>query len=51
MYPELARAFYKYVHKAGRCKNKHIPQTTFRQQCERILAMLDDSAIIETYVR
>ncbi|XP_072934094.1 uncharacterized protein [Epargyreus clarus] len=51
MYPELARAFYKYVHKAGKCKNKHIPQTTFRQQCERILAMLDDTAIIETYVR
>ncbi|KAM3957867.1 uncharacterized protein ACR2FA_008135 [Aphomia sociella] len=51
MYPELARQFYKYVHRVGKCKNKHIPLTTFRQQCERILAILDDAVIIETYVR
>lgn len=51
MYPELARQFYKYVHKMGKCKNRHIPLATFRQQCERILAMLDDALIIDTYVR
>ncbi|XP_052751678.1 uncharacterized protein LOC113513485 isoform X2 [Galleria mellonella] len=51
MYPELARQFYKYVHRMGKCKNKHIPLATFRQQCEKILAMLDDAVIIETYVR
>ncbi|XP_045503405.1 uncharacterized protein LOC123700276 [Colias croceus] len=50
-YPELARQFYRYIHKLGKCKNKHIPLAAFRQQCERILAMLDDSVIIETYVR
>ncbi|CAB3247697.1 unnamed protein product [Arctia plantaginis] len=41
----------KYVHKAGKCKNKHIPLSTFRQQCEKILAMLDDNVIIETYMK
>ncbi|RVE43057.1 hypothetical protein evm_012288 [Chilo suppressalis] len=51
MYPELARHFYKYIHRAGKCKNKHIPLATFRQHCERILSMLDDAAIIDTYVR
>ncbi|CAH2093335.1 unnamed protein product [Euphydryas editha] len=50
-YPELARQFYNYIHRNGKCKNKHIPLSTFKQQCEKILAMLDDSAIIETYVR
>ncbi|KAL4710126.1 hypothetical protein ACJJTC_016528 [Scirpophaga incertulas] len=50
-YPELARQFYKYMHRTGKCKNKHIPTSTFRQQCERILATLDDAAVIETYVR
>ncbi|CAH0713389.1 unnamed protein product, partial [Brenthis ino] len=50
-YPDLARQFYGYIHRIGKCKNKHVPLSTFRQQCERILAMLDDSAIIETYVR
>ncbi|KAL0818639.1 hypothetical protein ABMA28_009064 [Loxostege sticticalis] len=51
MYPDLARQFYKFIHRAGKCKNKHIPLNTFRQQCEKILGMLDDAAIIETYVR
>ncbi|CAG9791135.1 unnamed protein product [Diatraea saccharalis] len=51
MYPELARQFYKYIHRVGKCKNKHIPLSTFRQHCERILSMLDDAVIIDTYVR
>nr|XP_026488584.1 uncharacterized protein LOC113395230 isoform X2 [Vanessa tameamea] len=50
-YPDLARQFYNYIHGSGKCKNKHVPLSTFRQQCEKILAMLDDSVIIETYVR
>lgn len=51
MYPELAHQFYTYVHRVGKCKNKHIPLAVFRAQCERVLALLDDAAIIETYVR
>ncbi|KAI8441786.1 hypothetical protein MSG28_005472 [Choristoneura fumiferana] len=51
MYPELAHQFYAYVHRVGKCKNKHIPLAVFRAQCERVLALLDDAAIIETYVR
>ncbi|OWR54849.1 putative Ankyrin repeat domain-containing protein 13C [Danaus plexippus plexippus] len=51
MYPELARQFYNYVHRTAKCKNNHIPLSAFRQQCEKILAMLDDNAIIETYIR
>ncbi|XP_060806770.1 uncharacterized protein LOC106140278 isoform X2 [Amyelois transitella] len=51
MYPELAKQFYKYIHRTGKCKNQHIPLATFRVQCERILAILDDSVILETYVR
>nr|XP_049698855.1 uncharacterized protein LOC110378699 isoform X1 [Helicoverpa armigera]XP_049698856.1 uncharacterized protein LOC110378699 isoform X2 [Helicoverpa armigera] len=51
MYPELARQFFRHIHRAAKCKNKHIPLTAFRQQCEKILAMLDDALIIETYVR
>ncbi|KPI98968.1 PREDICTED: uncharacterized protein LOC106118012 isoform X1 [Papilio xuthus] len=51
MYPDLARHFFKYLHKTGKCKNKHINLSTFKQQCERIMAMLDDNAIIEAYVR
>lgn len=51
MYPELAHHFYKYIHRIGKCKNKHIPLSTFRMQCEKILSMLDDAVIIETYVR
>ncbi|KPJ13418.1 hypothetical protein RR48_03919 [Papilio machaon] len=51
MYPDLARHFFKYLHKTGKCKNKHINLSTFKQQCERIMALLDDNAIIEAYVR
>ncbi|CAG5047470.1 unnamed protein product [Parnassius apollo] len=51
MYPELSHHFFTYLLKVGKCKNKHIPLATFRQQCERIMAMLDDTVIIETYVR
>ncbi|XP_063368875.1 uncharacterized protein LOC134657234 isoform X1 [Cydia amplana] len=51
MYPELAHQFYAYIHKVGKSKNQHIPTSVFRVQCEKILGMLDDAAIIETYVR
>lgn len=51
MYSELARHFFAYIHRAGKCKNHHIPLSAFRQQCERIMSMLDDALITETYVR
>lgn len=51
MYPELAKQFYKHVHRAAKCKNKHVPLAAFRQQCEKVLGMLDDKDIIDTYVR
>ncbi|KAJ0173378.1 hypothetical protein K1T71_011554 [Dendrolimus kikuchii] len=51
MYPELARQFYKYIHRVGKCKNKYIPLSTFRLHCEKILTMLDDTVIIDTFVR
>ncbi|XP_053617797.1 uncharacterized protein LOC128679521 isoform X2 [Plodia interpunctella] len=51
MYPELAKQFYKYIHRTGKCKNQHIPLSTFKLHCEKILAMLDDSIILDTYVK
>ncbi|XP_049879269.1 uncharacterized protein LOC126376135 isoform X3 [Pectinophora gossypiella] len=51
VYPELARAFYRAVHRAARCKNQHVPAAAFRAHCERVLAMLDDTDIVDTYVR
>ncbi|XP_048482320.1 uncharacterized protein LOC105395159 [Plutella xylostella] len=50
-YPELARHFFSHIHQGGKCKNKHMSVSAFRQQCEKVLALLDDAAIIETYVR
>ncbi|KOB74164.1 Restriction of telomere capping protein 5 [Operophtera brumata] len=50
MYSELATHFFAYIHRAGKCKNHHIPLSAFRQQCERIMSMLDDAVITDTYV-
>ena len=39
------------MYTSSRAQTKHIGTKAFRQQCERYLAIIDDSTIIETYVK
>lgn len=50
-YPDLGYRLYNYIHLTSKAKTKHISPMAFRQQCERFLGILDDTAIIECYVK
>lgn len=48
---DLGVRLFRHLHQSSRAKTVHIGVTAFRQQCERFVAILDDSVIIEVYVR
>lgn len=50
-HPELGMRLFRHFHTLSHAKTKHLGVTAFRQQCERFLSMLDDSLIVEMYVR
>lgn len=49
--PELGMRLFRHFHTLSHAKTKHLGVTALRQQCERFLAVLDDSKIIESYVK
>lgn len=51
LYPELGSRLFLFLHRAGHSKNKHLSSSCFRTQCEKILALIDDTQIIQTYVQ
>ena len=50
-HPELGMRLFRHFHTLSHAKTKHLGVTAFRQQCERFLSILEDTQIIETYVR
>lgn len=49
--PDLGMRVFRLFHTLSHAKTKHLGILAFRQQCERFLSILDDSKIIELYVR
>ncbi|XP_053657615.1 uncharacterized protein LOC128706699 [Anopheles marshallii] len=50
-YPDLGLKLFRYLRFMSHAKTEHLGLVAFRQQCERFLALLDDSIILENYVR
>ncbi|CRK87336.1 CLUMA_CG001138, isoform A [Clunio marinus] len=50
-HPDLGMRLFRHFHTLSHAKTPHLGVTAFRQQCERFLSILDDSKVIETYVR
>lgn len=49
--PELGMRLFKHFHVLSHAKTQHLGVTAFKQQLDRFMAVLDDSKIVETYVR
>ncbi|XP_053670542.1 uncharacterized protein LOC128720868 [Anopheles nili] len=50
-YPDLGLKLFRYLRFMSHAKTDHLGLVAFRQQCEKFLALLDDSVILESYVR
>lgn len=50
-FPDLGVKLFQYLRHSSRAKTDHLGQTAFRQQCEKFLGILDDSVILESYVK
>ncbi|XP_058119157.1 uncharacterized protein LOC131261205 [Anopheles coustani] len=50
-YPDLGLKLFRYLRFLSHAKTEHLGLVAFRQQCEKFLALLDDSIILESYVR
>lgn len=50
-FPDLGAKLFKYLRHNSRAKTEHLGLTAFRQQCEKFLGILDDSVILENYVK
>lgn len=50
-HPDLGLRLFRHFHTLSHAKTQHLGVTAFRQQCERFLSILDDTKIIEMYVR
>lgn len=50
-HPDLGMRLFRHFHTLSHAKTKHLGVLAFRQQCERFLSILDDTQIIESYVR
>lgn len=50
-HPDLGMRLFKHFHISSRAKTQHLGVTAFKQQCDRFLALLDDSKIVELYVK
>ncbi|XP_052871741.1 uncharacterized protein LOC128277333 [Anopheles cruzii] len=50
-YPDLGLKLFRYLRHMSHAKTEHLGLVAFRQQCEKFLGLLDDSVILESYVR
>ncbi|XP_053683100.1 uncharacterized protein LOC128733498 [Sabethes cyaneus] len=50
-FPDLGKKLFQYLRHNSHAKTDHMGVTAFRQQCEKFLGILDDSVILENYVR
>lgn len=50
-FPDLGMKLFKYLRHNSRAKTDHLGLTAFRQQCEKFLSILDDTVILENYVK
>ncbi|XP_058833381.1 uncharacterized protein LOC131691184 isoform X2 [Topomyia yanbarensis] len=50
-FPDMGKRLFKYLRHNSRAKTEHMGLTAFRQQCEKFLGVLDDSVILESYVK
>ncbi|XP_055624799.1 uncharacterized protein LOC129767691 isoform X2 [Toxorhynchites rutilus septentrionalis] len=50
-FPDLGLKLFKYLRHNSRAKTEHLGLIAFRQQCEKFLAILDDSVVLENYVK
>lgn len=50
-FPDLGMKLFQYLRHSSRAKTDHLGVTAFRQQCEKFLGILDDSVILESYVK
>lgn len=50
-FPDLGIKLFKYLRHNSRAKTEHLGLTAFRQQCEKFLGILDDTVILESYVK
>lgn len=48
---DLGMRLFRHFHTLSHAKTVHLGTTAFKQQCERFLSILDDSKLIEMYVR
>lgn len=49
-YPDLARRIFKYLHHLSKAKTEHLGQSAFKQQAEKLLSIINDENILESYV-
>ncbi|XP_050302339.1 uncharacterized protein LOC126740391 isoform X2 [Anthonomus grandis grandis] len=50
-YPILADKLYRYFYNQSNSKNDFIIPASFKQQCDKYLAILDDGVILDTWVK
>ncbi|XP_058462938.1 uncharacterized protein LOC131437543 isoform X2 [Malaya genurostris] len=50
-FPEVGKRLFNFLRYNSRAKTDHMGLTAFRQQCEKFLGVLDDSVILESYVK
>ncbi|XP_055387234.1 uncharacterized protein LOC129615866 [Condylostylus longicornis] len=50
-YADLGHRLFKLFHDNSRAQTEHLGEIAFRQQCERFLGVIDDSKIIENYLK
>lgn len=50
-YPDLGHRLFKYFYINSKATTKYLGATGFRQQCERFLNILDDTIVLESYIK
>lgn len=50
-YPLFAEKLFNYFHKLSKSKNTYLSNSSFKQQCERFLAVLDDDTVRKILVQ
>lgn len=49
-YPELAQRIFRYLHHLSKATTSHLGQSAFKQQAEKLLSIMNDDIILESYV-
>ncbi|XP_037914683.1 uncharacterized protein LOC119653761 isoform X2 [Hermetia illucens] len=50
-FPDLGRRLFNFLHMNSRAQTQYLGTIAFRQQCERFLGIMNDTTILENYVR